>query len=71
MFENRKAELLLVLAEVFLGAIFIGLKLDGAITWSWWWVTAPLWAPIAFAWGFMLIFGAATVTINTFEDLMR
>jgi hypothetical protein len=23
--------------------IFLGLKLAGAITWSWWWVTAPLW----------------------------
>lgn len=23
--------------------LFIGLKLTGYITWSWWWVTAPLW----------------------------
>jgi hypothetical protein len=29
-----------------LGALFLlftGLKLSGIITWSWWWVTAPLW----------------------------
>jgi len=27
--------------------LFIGLKLTGSITWSWWWVLAPLWAPVA------------------------
>jgi len=23
--------------------LFIGLKLTGYITWSWWWVLSPLW----------------------------
>lgn len=23
--------------------LFLALKLLGVITWSWWWVTAPLW----------------------------
>jgi hypothetical protein len=27
--------------------LFLGLKLGGVIDWSWWWVTAPLWAPAA------------------------
>lgn len=27
--------------------IFLVLKLCGVITWSWWWVTAPLWIPSA------------------------
>ena len=27
--------------------IFLVLKLTGYITWSWWWVTAPLWGGIA------------------------
>lgn len=26
--------------------LFLVLKLMGKITWSWWWVTLPLWAPI-------------------------
>lgn len=26
--------------------IFVVLKLTGVIAWSWWWVTAPLWAPV-------------------------
>ncbi|TXE26910.1 hypothetical protein [Serratia ureilytica] len=30
-----------------LSLIFITLKLMGYIAWSWWWVTAPLWAPFA------------------------
>lgn len=27
--------------------IFLVLKLIGTITWSWWWVCAPIWIPIA------------------------
>lgn len=30
-----------------LAIVFIALKLTGYITWSWWWVLAPLWAPWA------------------------
>ena len=30
-----------------LAIVFITLKLTGYITWSWWWVLAPLWAPLA------------------------
>ena len=30
-----------------LAILFIGLKLGGLVTWSWWWVLAPLWAPLA------------------------
>jgi membrane protein YdbS with pleckstrin-like domain len=34
----------------FSGLLFIAfliLKLCGVISWSWWWVTAPLWIPVA------------------------
>lgn len=27
--------------------VFLTLKLCGVITWSWWWVTAPLWGGVA------------------------
>ena len=27
--------------------LFLALKLTGYITWSWWWITAPLWIPAA------------------------
>lgn len=29
-----------------LALVFIALKLMKVITWSWWWVLAPLWIPI-------------------------
>lgn len=29
--------------------IFLVLKLTGNIDWSWWWVCAPLWIPLAIA----------------------
>ena len=29
--------------------LFIGLKLTGYITWSWWWVLSPLWIGLALA----------------------
>ena len=27
--------------------LFLGLKLGNVIDWSWWWVFAPIWVPIA------------------------
>ena len=27
--------------------VFLILKLTGTIDWSWWWVTSPLWIPVA------------------------
>jgi phosphoglycerol transferase MdoB-like AlkP superfamily enzyme len=33
---------------VLLFITFLVLKLTEVIDWSWWWVTAPLWAPLAF-----------------------
>ncbi len=35
--------------------LFLGLKLTNQIDWSWWWVTAPLWGPLALVLGFTLI----------------
>jgi len=38
-----------------LAIVFITLKLTGYITWSWLWVLAPLWGPLAFVLLFLLI----------------
>lgn len=32
---------------IILFTVFVTLKMTGYITWSWWWVTAPLWGGIA------------------------
>ena len=34
-----------------LAILFIGLKLAGIITWSWWWILSPIW--IEFLYGFI------------------
>lgn len=36
--------------------VFLVLKLTKVIDWSWWWITAPLWGPLA-ALVFLVIFG--------------
>lgn len=38
-----------------LGVVFIVLKLTNVIDWSWWWVLAPFWVPIAI--GIVLLVG--------------
>jgi hypothetical protein len=32
-----------------LGLLFIAFQLSGIITWSWWWVLAPIWIPVGLA----------------------
>lgn len=42
----------------FLGALtilFIALKLTNYISWSWWWVLAPMWVPSAVVLGVLVI----------------
>jgi hypothetical protein len=47
---------------VILFLIFMTLKLTGYITWSWWYVTLPLWGPISLV---LVIMGiVALVAIN-------
>lgn len=38
-----------------LGVLFVGLKLTGAIDWSWWWVTAPFWGGFAVLFAFLVV----------------
>ena len=38
-----------------LTVLFIGLKLTNVIQWSWLWVLAPLWIPVAIGIGLTLI----------------
>lgn len=45
--------------------VFLVLKLCGAITWSWWWVTAPLWGSFAL----MILAGGCAVMICAQEEL--
>jgi len=40
---NRQTAYILADVVFVLQIVFVVLKLAGAITWSWWWVLAPLW----------------------------
>lgn len=40
-----------------LGVAFIVLKLTGVIAWSWWWVLAPFWIPLAIGIVVLLVIG--------------
>ena len=40
----------------FLFLVFLVLKLTGHISWSWWWVTSPLWG------AFLLFFSIAVLS---------
>ena len=52
--------------------VFITLKLLGKIDWSWWWVVAPLWLPIALAAGiyvlFLIIMAINAIFVRVFGD---
>ena len=39
--------------------ILLTLKLTNYITWSWWWITSPIWIPVALV---MIISGIITIS---------
>ena len=48
-----------------LAILFIGLKLTGFITWSWWLVTLPLWGGVALIFS-LLIIGPVMAIVGAF-----
>jgi len=54
-----------------LGIVFITLKLLEKIDWSWWWVLAPLWAPISLVLAGVLLFIIATGLAGLFIWLVN
>ena len=50
-----------------LAVLFIGLKLTGYITWSWWWVLSPIWGGVAFALACLVIVAAAAIVIKLLD----
>lgn len=50
-----------------LTVLFIGLKLTGFIGWSWWWVLAPMWGPLALGASVWLLFAAFFVIVAVIQ----
>jgi hypothetical protein len=54
--------------------VFLVLKLCNVINWSWWWVTAPVWIPVAAFTAIMLvvvIVAVISVAIENFRENRR
>ncbi len=51
--------------------IFLVLKLCGLITWSWWWVTAPLWLPVILFLGICLIVFVVAFCVGVIKYIIR
>jgi len=43
--------------------VFLVLKLTGVITWSWWWVTCPLWGGLAIFLAIAVIVGFVALVL--------
>ena len=59
MSESNKNKLTISIGNLSLSTVlfivFLILKLTGYISWSWWWVTAPLWAWPVIVFGIIVI----------------
>lgn len=51
--------------------VFLVLKLTGVIDWSWWWVTAPLWGPLAFVVAGLVVFFLFKVVVSLPREFRR
>lgn len=49
--------------------VFLVLKLTNVITWSWWWITAPLWFTPAIVLSILLIVAIIFLLIFVFGKL--
>lgn len=47
--------------------LFIGLKLTGQITWSWWWVLSPLWISALIVFGIIGILLLIAIIAEAFK----
>jgi hypothetical protein len=48
--------------------VFLTLKLLGKISWSWWWVTAPLWGGLALFLGVLLTLALVALVVSVWPS---
>lgn len=51
--------------------VFLILRLTNVIDWSYWWVTAPLWAPVAAVIAVLAIWGLIVLLIGLFAVILE
>lgn len=77
MSDSNKNKLTISIGNLSLSTVlfivFLVLKLTGYITWSWWWVTAPLWVGPALFFGIIsiaLCLGLVGLILYTLYELI-
>lgn len=50
--------------------VFLVLKLTHNINWSWWWVTCPLWGPVAFGVAIVILILAVAIPVAIIKALI-
>jgi hypothetical protein len=55
------------LGMTLLTGMFVWLKVENKIDWSWWWVFAPLWGPVAIVLGVLAIVGIGALVVAWLE----
>lgn len=50
--------------------VFLVLQLTDVINWSWWWVTAPLWGPLALGIGVMVLIIPIWIIMMVFVEIL-
>jgi hypothetical protein len=64
---GQKVTIQLLPGSTLLTIVFVLLKAFDKIDWSWWWVFAPIWLPIAFIFGIILLLGILAGIANMFD----
>lgn len=69
---SNQAKTVLKISPMFtLFVVFLVLRLTEVIDWSYWWVTAPLWAPAAVAVAVLAIWGLVVLLIGIFAIILE
>lgn len=68
----NQAKTFLKISPMFtLFVVFLVLRLTEVIDWSYWWVTAPLWAPAAVAVAVLAVWGLVVLLIGIFAIILE
>ena len=51
--------------------VFLVLKLCGVIDWSWWWISAPLWMPLALGIAIVILMIIGVIVFGCFKPYKK